>query len=399
MGEEHVYTFILTKSEAAALGFQHFKKYLIGFIATILTLVLICFDRLINVQADLRILISPIMILMLLLLGFVYILIQSFCTYCILKKLGFLSEQSYQIEQRHLINLKNGSSRCLTDYVIIIRAKTITLVDRTAPNQYKSMIVLPKRIFSSEEDISQFTQLFTTVLPALPEPTCAEGAFHITYSLTSDDFAHAYTEIKRLIRIRHTYLFSTRNLAFVIFALIYLKISFDYISNLIWIGASIIFLIFLFFKTKDINEKRYRRLAIRNRLPVNESGIWNITFNSNCIDIKHNNKCVKYPWSIYTYLYETVDTFFLVQADGKRPLQYTIFPKWAFENQEQQKPFLNFCEQKGYGRLYFNIYEVEQQHKAATIRIVRDTLLITFTLLFLIGGLVGELNYLLSYFF
>ena len=259
------------------------------------------------------------------------------------------------------------------------------------------MHVLPKRIFSGEEEIGQLRQLLRRVpLPAASQTVPEQENFHLAYSITADDFAHAYTEITRIIRTRHTYLFSMPCLGFMLFAYFYLRTVIIYAPDLAMMGGGIVFLIYLFFKLKDINVKRYQRLILSDRLAFKGVGTWDITLQTNCINLQHNTKSYQYPWNLYHYLFETTDTFYLVQGEGKRPQEFTIFPKWAFESQEQLNAFLSCCEQMGIGKYFYRIYEIEQAEKAAVIRVIRDTLLITVTLLLLFSGVAGSLlNYLL----
>lgn len=357
----------------------------------------------------------------------------GFCRFC--KKNGFLEERVYRLEHGSLTYMGDGSSLHGSHFTLSAETRRLLLLKRPLSKGSFQFYVFPKRIFDSPDDILAFlsyfqnpqsfyeeafpgsvpqddsdavTQAATGTTSATAAPTAsptvsatasptdfstvspaasADGLYRFSFSLTEDDFAHVYTQVVRIVR-NHSSLLSLRTLLLLVIPLAFLTstvidmmINGDFITGALFMSAGIMGLVYLLLKTTEIREDTYRKLIRSKRLPVNESGMWDMQFSDEGVHLKHDRDTFKRQWGTYTNLYETIDTYFLVRISGKRVEQYVFLPKWAFQDQDQQDGFLHLCGTKGLNKQYLHIQEAEDpQGTAARLR-RRNIVLTVFTLL------------------
>ncbi len=405
MQEGRILKFTLTKSEVYNLALRLTLDCIIMTKAIWLGLALLVFlPSMIISSVELslavaaRIILGNFSIIGAVILFYAIVRYLGFCRFCI--KNGFLNEREYRLEHGSLTYQGDGSSLHGAHFSTVSETGRLLLLKRSISKGSFQFYVFPKRIFDSREDMQEFLnylqnpQPFYEADPSGPdqhggdEAVCGDGQYHFSFSLTVDDFAHVYTQVVRIVRNQNPSVLNVRTLLFLVIPLAFLASTCidmirggDLITGILLMGAGILGLVYLLLKTTEIREDTYRKLIRSRRLPVNESGMWDMQFSNGEIRLQHDQDTFKRQWQTYTNLFETIDTYFLVRINGKRVEQYVFLPKWAFRDQAQQEGFLNLCKANGLEKQYLHIMEAEDPQGAVSRLRRRNAVLVIFALL------------------
>ena len=397
MEEGRILKFTLTKSEISELSLRLAMDCILMTKTIWLFLALLVFvPSMMSPSADLslaevlRILLGNAGLYGTIILAYAVMRYLGFSRFC--KKNGFLEERVYRLEHGSLIYQGDGSSLDGSRFTNVSETGRLLLLKRPVSKNSFQFFVFPKRIFDSREDMQELLAYLQKPQSFYEEPPAdtgqADGQYHFSFSLTVDDFAHVYTQVVRIIRNQSPSLLNARTLLFLVIPLAFLisscvdmMINGDLVTGILFMSAGILGLVYLLFKTTEVREDTYRKLIRGKRLPVNESGMWDMLFAGDIIRLKHDQDTFQRQWDTYTNLFETIDTYFLVRINGKRVEQYVFLPKWAFRDQEEQDGFLNLCSTKGLEKQYLCIREAEDPEGAAARLRGRNAVLVTLTLL------------------
>lgn len=405
MEEGRILKFTLTKSEVSELALRLSMDCILMTKAIWLGLALLAFlpsmlipSRDLTMGTVIRILLGNISICGAIILTYAAMRYISFCRFC--RKNGFLKERVYRLDHGSLTYLEDNSSMHCSHFTSVTETGRLLLLKRPISKGSFQFYVFPKRIFDGREDIQEFLAYFRNPQPACREP--ADGPpqqaeagtayddswMNLLFSLNDDEFAHVYTQVVRIVRNQNPSVINARTLLFLVIPLAFLgstvfemMMSGDIITGILFMGAGIMGLIYLMLKTTEIREETYRKLIRGKRLPVNESGKWDMVFTCQNIYLKHDQDSFERKWDVYTHLYETIDNYFLVRINGKRVEQYVFVPKWALMDQEQKDHFLGICGANGLHKQYVYIPEAEDPEGTSARLRRRNILMVSFTLL------------------
>ena len=196
------------------------------------------------------------------------------------------------------------------------------------------------------------------------------SSYHVSYNLTPEDAEHVYRQIMWVHRQVSPAIHNVFHLlitAVPLFAMVKLISFLAREAGLLpcfFFGlAGISGMGLLLLKLREANLLKYLRFVRETPPPSRLHGPREMWFSAEGIRMDTSLGRMDLPWSQYTYLFETADTFFLIQLTGDRKESYLFLPKISLGGLEQQEAFVSFCLERGLKAQQVSTYGTEDSIK------------------------------------
>ncbi len=196
--------------------------------------------------------------------------------------------------------------------------------------------------------------------------------YHISYTLTPEAANHIYKQmlwVHRHLSPEVQNVFHLLVTAVPLFAIIkitaFLFREASLLPCIFFVLAGISFMGLLLLKLREINLLKYLKSVGGLQTPPYLYGSREMWFYDDCICLDTGTGPMYLPWEIHTYIYETEDSFFLIQLTGDRKESYLFLPRMSLGGLDRQEAFVSLCLKHGLKAQKINTYDSEQPVKAA----------------------------------
>lgn len=199
-----------------------------------------------------------------------------------------------------------------------------------------------------------------------------DAAYHVSYRLTMDEADYVYRQIMWV----HKEISPTvHNVFHLLIAALPLLAMVRLISFLMEEGSILACIFFglagitgmwlLLLKLREVNVLKYLKWMQTVRAPSDLYGTREMWFSDDFIRLEAKLGRLDLPWSNYSYIFETEDTYFLIQLTGDRKESYLFLPKMSLGGPERQEAFVSFCMEHGLKAQMIRTFDSESSVKGA----------------------------------
>ncbi len=327
---------------------------------------------------------------------FLLFLVQFLYYLRICRRNGFTEERRYCLSQGYLLDVTTSTRYHGSSFSTITETPRLLLLRQKLSDISSLYVALPKRVFSSHEELLAFQEYLKCATPVeasmamdmdanvnrqgqaapqfqAPPQACNPSSAHfsVSFQLSREDFAHLFTELMRICRNQKPLI---KNGSILARTLLFFLLPSAYGLNMILRGQAaqgcILFGLggalaaFCLASTSEISKESILRQMKTGRFPLNETGFWSITAGPDGLSATHGQNSFSRPWDTYTHCFETVDTLFLIRFERGNLKQYLFIPKWALSGPEEHAALNDIC--RAHGKIFQPVEIPEIEDPART---------------------------------
>lgn len=280
-------------------------------------------------------------------------------------KAGLLNPQRLRVEQGYLFAGLDGGERFpCRSYTVIRKGKRILMIGIQNSKLLTSYIGIPKRAFSSPDEMDAFLWLMANSCLAegheagqvMPD---RGGDAVLTFEITEKRWAHIYGEAVQILSDRK--LLGSKRLISVVgracaFGVLLLYPCIRIASGESFLDGTGLYLFWFlivvgfFLLGRGLRTRRsdsyYMKMLGTGKIQSDTLGWWEVGIRPEEGYYYHHDKYFRFRWSDYCHRFDMGDTLFFFDQNGKH---YIFIPKEALGNQEETARFYDYFYQRGMG--------------------------------------------------